>query len=298
MPLTPSERSLTNASTFPSGENRGAPSPGVSDGGDDTTRRSPVSGDSSTIWERAPGADTAGNAMSRPSGDQSMPGAQRIWAVSANSRSDPPRADISMTDSFACPRTNAIRRPSGDQHGQAVRRGVRGQPDRSVRPHQHHVDVVVVFLRAVPREGHLLPVGGERGMGFVSGERGERHQSRRLRLRPRHGPPPCPPRPRRSITETTATAHASRRRGRARAGDGAAGLNVPESDSSFSSSSATRTSSMCWKRLSGSLRRQRRMHVSRSRGSPSSGFGSWCRTADSVEIVLSPVNARRPVTIS
>ena len=74
--------------------------------------------------------------------------------------------------------------------------------------------------------------------------------------------------------------------------------SFPESDSSFSSSRATHTSSMCWKRFAGSLRRQRWITRSRSWGSPSTGLGSWCSTADTVETQLSPANARRPVAIS
>ena len=60
----------------------------------------------------------------------------------------------------------------------------------------------------------------------------------------------------------------------ARGAAATAAPSFPESDSSFSSSSATPTSSMCWKRFAGSLRRQRRITRSNSRGSPSRGFGS------------------------
>ena len=81
------------------------------------TRRSPVSGDSSTICGTPPGAEGAGNATNCPSGDQSMPTA--FGAVSVSLRSDPPSADISMTDALPdATRTKAIRRPSGDHTGQ------------------------------------------------------------------------------------------------------------------------------------------------------------------------------------
>ena len=77
---------------------------------------------------------------------------------------------------------------------------------------------------------------------------------------------------------------------------------LPDSDSSFSSSSATFTSAMCWNRLDGSFRLQRRMTRSTSAGrsltiSPMR-FGSSRRIAVSVEICDVPSNALRPLSIS
>ena len=59
---------------------------------------------------------------------------------------------------------------------------------------------------------------------------------------------------------------------------------------------------MCWKRRSGSLRRQRWISFSSSAGTPGAislgGFGSADTTADSVSWRDAPANARRPVSIS
>ena len=77
---------------------------------------------------------------------------------------------------------------------------------------------------------------------------------------------------------------------------------VPLSESSFSCSSATRTSSMCWKRRSGSLRRHCVMIRSSSCGislrSELAGSGSSFRIAERIESLVSPRKARRPVSIS
>ena len=104
-----------NARVFPSGENRGTPSPSPPEGGIVATRRSPVSGETSTIPAGPSVSGSAGNATNFPSGDHATP-PDRV-DPSASSRSEPPSADISMTDGGLPPRQKAIRRPSGDQAG-------------------------------------------------------------------------------------------------------------------------------------------------------------------------------------
>ena len=152
-------------------------------------------------------------------------------------------------------RTNAIWRPSGDQLGWESMRRVRRQAVGLRGPDHLDVDVPVVPLLPVPREGDLVAVRRERGVRLVAGGRGQRDEVRRGPLRLPRAP-----------DEQTAgrqrqRPHQRRRHPKAALRDAPARVGAvdPESDSSFSSCSSTFTSAMCWKRRPGSLRRQCRI---------------------------------------
>ena len=134
--------------------------------------------------------------------------------------------------------------------------------------------------------------------------RGEPHENRiwlgaRHRLRPRR-----PPRRTRgpdvviTIAPATIDGRVSRRAGIDALGE----AWLPDSCSSRRSSSASFRSAAACQRRAGSFRRQRRITFSRSRDSPGitslGRSGSFPTTASSVDIFVSPTNARRPVTIS
>jgi hypothetical protein len=116
------------------------------------------------------------------------------------------------------------------------------------------------------------------------------------------------PRGRHSVTPATtratrpAASTIARRREPRRVFAAPAGDEACESDSSFSSWSSIFTSATFWKRRPGSLRRQRRMVRSRSRGrsgtSSLGGFGCSLRSAAWISALELPVNGRRPVNIS
>ena len=95
-----------------------------------------------------------------------------------------------------------------------------------------------------------------------------------------------------AMIATAATAPVTNRAEAACFAGAEAACNRPESESSFISWRATLRSAMACQRRSGSLRRQRLMSLSRSAGiadvMPLTGFGSWCRIAESVDILLPP----------
>ena len=232
-----------------------------------------------------------------PSGVQDSPATP---IISVSLRSGPPSGEINMIATLPCPADArerdpaVIRRPGGI----GLCRRVRGQPHGgSRRADLLDVDVGVVFLLAVPDERHLVAVRRERRLRLDAGIGGER-------TRPEvAGGGDAPRSCQTSMRPTSSTAAAGSgspqpppRRVRSAAGTPA---SLPESDSSFSSSSATFTSSMCWKRRAGSLRRQRAMtllQVVRHLGRRAAA--APCEDRRQRRQPSSRRNARRPVTIS
>src|SRR5215470_2355575 len=114
-----------NASTRPSGENAGPPSPSTSAEGDVSLRFSLVSTDKRTNASGSFGEFRSLTASHLPSGDQARYGVgiSAMLAlglkISAILRSGPPKAGMTSTADFSGERfrRNAMNRPSGDQAG-------------------------------------------------------------------------------------------------------------------------------------------------------------------------------------
>src|ERR1017187_3392693 len=82
----------------------------------------------------------------------------------------------------------AVGRPGG----RVVRGRVGGKPQRRSALYQAHVNIIVILVRAVPREGDLLAVWRERGFGFVAGVGRQRlhlHRGAGVARAPRRQPP-------------------------------------------------------------------------------------------------------------
>ena len=138
------------------------------------------------------------------------------------------------------------------------------EPTHVRGPHERDVHVPVVLLRPVPGERHLLAIRREGRIQLRTRQRRERQRCASAPV-PRDGGakaaaamPLCP----RSRAQPQLALRSVRDELRT---TGARAV-TPDSDSSLMSSSATFTSSMCWNRRCGSLRRHRRITFSRSLG--------------------------------
>ena len=214
-------------------------------------------------------------------------------------RTGPPSAETTKTPPPSLGRSEGDRGAVGRKGRLPLIRRVLGELDRLIAADLPQPDVEVAFPAPVRSVGQQLTVRRKSRIGGQAGVGGQLHQGRSAG---RGGPS------RRDHSHTEARGQCGPRR-QSRDGPrqnrrtpldgapeppGACPIRTLLSDPPARASRPL----CCWIRSVRSLRRQRRISLSSSGGASSIGAGSRCRMADSVDTVVSPVNARWPESIS